>query len=67
VILERKDDFARCLTKKMLTYAIGRGMEPYDRATVEDICDGVRKDNYRFSSLLAGIVESDAFQKQRVN
>jgi len=67
VILERKDDFARCLVEKMLTYAIGRGIEPYDRATVDDICEGMRKDNYRFSSVLAGIVESDAFLKQRVN
>jgi hypothetical protein len=65
-LLDRKDDFVRCLATKMLTYALGRGIEPYDRCTVEDICAAVKQNNYRFSAMLLGIVKSDAFQKRRV-
>ena len=65
-LLEKKDGFVRCLATKMLTYAIGRGVEPYDQCTIEDICASVKQNNYRFSSLLIGIVKSDAFQKRRV-
>jgi hypothetical protein len=61
----RKSDFVRCVTEKMLTYALGRGMESYDRCTVKDICYAVAKNDYRFSSLINGIVTSDAFQKRR--
>jgi hypothetical protein len=64
-LLEKKDGFVRCLVTKMLTYSIGRGIEPYDQCTVDDICASVKQNNYRFSSLLAGIVKSDAFQKRR--
>lgn len=64
-ILEKKDGFVRCLATKMLTYAIGRGIEPYDQCTIDDICASVKQNNYRFSALMAGIVKSDAFQKRR--
>jgi hypothetical protein len=65
VILDRKDDFVRCLVGKMLTYAVGRGIEPTDRPIIEDVCDRVRENDYKFSSLMLGIVESDAFMKRR--
>ena len=65
-IMEKKDGFVRCLSTKMLTYAIGRGIEPYDQCTIDDICASVKQNNYRFSSLMLGIIKSDAFQKQRV-
>lgn len=61
----RKLDFVRCLTEKMLTYALGRGMEMQDRCTVRDICLDVAKNDYKFSSLIDNIVMSDAFQKRR--
>lgn len=64
-ILEKKDGFVRCLATKMLTYAIGRGIEPYDQCTIDDICASVKQNNYRFSSLMQGIVKSDPFQKRR--
>ncbi len=64
-LLERKDDFVRCLATKMLTYAVGRGVEPYDRCTIDDVCANAKQSNYRFSSVLIGIVKSDAFQKRR--
>jgi hypothetical protein len=64
-LLGRKDEFTRCLVEKMLTYALGRGMEIADRRTVKEIADAVATDGYRFSTLVDQIVASDAFQKRR--
>jgi hypothetical protein len=60
-----RDDFYRCLTEKLLTYALGRGLEYYDVETVDRIVQRLDEQNGRFSSLLAGIIESAPFQKQR--
>jgi hypothetical protein len=54
--------FVRCLTEKMLTYALGRGLEPYDRRAVDRIVDAVVKADYRFASLISEIVNSGPFQ-----
>ena len=62
---DRRIDFYRCLTEKMLTYALGRGLEYYDIQTVDSIVDELEKENGRFSALLMGIVNSAPFQKQR--
>lgn len=59
------EDFYRCLTEKMLTYALGRGLEYYDVETVDRIVDRLEKDHGRFSALLVGIVESAPFQERR--
>ena len=58
-------DFYRCLTEKMLTYALGRGIEYYDVETVDRIVDRLEHEDGRFSALLNGIVESAAFQRRR--
>jgi hypothetical protein len=65
MILSRKKDFVRCLVEKMTTYALGRGIEPFDRCTVKEICESAEKNNYGFSTIVWGIVSSDAFQKRR--
>jgi mono/diheme cytochrome c family protein len=57
--------FVRCLTDRMLTYALGRGLEEYDECTIERIAQAVAKNDYKFSSLAIEIVKSDAFQKKR--
>jgi mono/diheme cytochrome c family protein len=62
---KRRLDFYRCLTEKMLTYALGRGLEYYDVETVDQIVDRLDRENGRFSALLDGIVESAPFQKSR--
>ena len=49
----------------MLTYAIGRGVEYYDRPTVEKIVESLPNEGYRMRSLVAEIVKSDAFQQRR--
>jgi hypothetical protein len=58
-------DFTRCLTEKMLTYALGRGLEEYDRCAVEQIVTSVESSRYRFWPLVLGIVKSDPFLKRR--
>ena len=58
-------EFYRCLTEKLLTYALGRGLEPYDVETVDRIVERLDKHNGRFSALLLGIIESAPFQKRR--
>jgi hypothetical protein len=52
----------RCVVEKMLTYAMGRGLEYYDRRAVGQIMAALAKDDYRFSRLLTEIVKSDPFQ-----
>jgi hypothetical protein len=64
ILREDKDVFVRCVTEQMLTYALGRGLEPYDRRAVNAIVDTLGKENDRFSTLLTEIVKSDPFQKR---
>jgi hypothetical protein len=58
-------EFYSCLTGKLLTYATGRGMEYYDTETVDRIVQQLDDGNGRFSVLLAGIINSAPFQKER--
>ncbi len=65
VLSQRRDDFARALTERMLTYALGRGLEFYDRCTVDKIVEALGKNEYRFSTLVSEIVLSRAFRMRR--
>lgn len=65
LVEERYVDFYRCLTEKLLTYALGRGLEFYDVETVDAIVRKLEGDKGQFSTLLMGIVESAPFQKRR--
>jgi hypothetical protein len=49
-------------TEKLLTYALGRGVEDQDMPTVRAVVRGAAPNKYRFSSVVLGIVKSDAFQ-----
>ena len=62
LLKENNSLFVRCLSEKMLTYALGRGLERYDRRAVDKIVEAVAKDDYRFSSLISEIIKSDPFQ-----
>src|SRR6266511_3059371 len=62
---EHRLEFYRCLTEKLLTYALGRGLEYYDVETVDQIVARLDRENGRFSALLMGIIESTPFQKRR--
>jgi len=53
----------RCLTEKLLTYALGRELQPADACTVERIVRRLAANGQRFSSLVLGIVTSEPFRK----
>jgi hypothetical protein len=61
-LLRKPDMFVGTLTEKLLTYGLGRGLEYYDAPSVRKIVSGARAQDYRFSSLVLGIVSSDPFQ-----
>jgi hypothetical protein len=61
-LLRRPELFVATITEKLLTYALGRGIDYYDAPTVRGIVRDARPQDYRFSSLVLGIVSSDPFQ-----
>jgi hypothetical protein len=65
VLKGKKELFGRCLTEKMLTYALGRGVESYDRPAVDKITAALARDDYRFSTLVLEIARSDPFRLRR--
>jgi len=67
ILQQKKRLFYRCLTKKLMTYALGRGIEYTDTPTVEQIVDALVAHQGRFSTLLMGIIESPQFQQRRGN
>jgi hypothetical protein len=58
-------EFSRCLTEKMLTYSLGRGLERYDRKAVDEITRKLAASDYRFQTIIYGIVHSLPFQQRR--
>jgi hypothetical protein len=61
ILRQNKDAFAECLTEKLLTYALGRGVDSGDRPAVKQIVAQMSAGDYRFSSLLLGIINSGPF------
>jgi hypothetical protein len=61
-LLKRPELFVCTLTEKLLTFALGRGAEPFDAPAIRKILRDARAKNYRFSSLIVGIVTSTPFQ-----
>jgi hypothetical protein len=66
LVTRHKSEFYRCLAEKLLTYAVGRGMEYYDVPTIDKIVGDLDRDHGAFSTLLMGIIESAPFQMQRM-
>ncbi len=62
ILKSKKELFARCLAEKMLTYALGRGLEYYDRCAVDKILDALGHNDYRSSTILVEVVKSEPFQ-----
>ncbi len=65
ILANMKRDFSEALSRKMLTYALGRGLEPFDDCAIQELVHRLEQDEYRFSSLVLGIVVSDPFRKRR--
>jgi hypothetical protein len=64
-LLARPELFVRTLVEKMMTFALGRGVEHYDAPAVRQIVREARDENYRFSELVLGIVRSTPFQMRK--
>jgi Protein of unknown function (DUF1592)/Protein of unknown function (DUF1588)/Protein of unknown function (DUF1585)/Protein of unknown function (DUF1595)/Protein of unknown function (DUF1587)/Planctomycete cytochrome C len=64
-LMSRPDLFVSALSEKLLTYAVGRGLEHYDAPAVRAIVGTAAADNYRFSSIMLGIVRSVPFQMRK--
>jgi hypothetical protein len=61
-LMKRPEQFAQTFTEKMMTYALGRGIEYFDMSAVRKIVRDAQATNYKFSSLVMGIVKAPAFQ-----
>ena len=66
LLLDRRPEFVRTVTEKLLTYALGRRLEYYDRPVVRQIMREAAGSEYRWSALILGIVESTPFQLRRM-
>ncbi|MBL8211806.1 MAG: DUF1592 domain-containing protein [Bryobacterales bacterium] len=67
ILKGQSDAFARTFTEKLLTFALGRGLERYDRDTVEAITKAAAQEDYRFSAFVHAIVNSGPFRNQEVS
>ena len=63
-LLARPEVIVRTMTGKLMTYATGRALQYYDMPAVRAIVNDASKNNYKFSSLVLGVVRSDPFQKR---
>ena len=65
LLTARRGEFLRCLASKLLTYALGRGLEYYDQCAVDSVVAALAAGDYRFSALVQGVVDSVPFQQRR--
>jgi mono/diheme cytochrome c family protein len=65
-LLKRPDQFVLAMTEKLMIYALGRGVEYYDMPAVRKIVRDAARSDYKFSSLLMGVVTSDPFQMRKI-
>jgi hypothetical protein len=65
LVARKPDEFAQALTAKLMTYALGRSLQPEDKAVIRHIAGEAAAANYRWSSLILGIVSSAPFQMRR--
>ena len=65
MLLANREDFVVTVTEKLMTYALGRGVEYYDRPSIRRVVRSAETDDYRWSSLILGIVESSPFQMRK--
>lgn len=64
-LLHHRDEFVAAMSEKLLTYALGRGLEYYDQPAVREIARKAAADDYRFSAIVSAIVKSTPFEMRR--
>ena len=62
---QKREEFLHCMAEKMMIYALGRGLEWYDKPAQEQIAADIKAGNYKFSALIMGVVKSVPFQLRR--
>ena len=62
ILIANSGEFTSCLTRKLLTYALGRALSLRDKCLVDDIVEHAEQHDHRFSEVIVGIVQSDAFR-----
>ncbi len=67
ILLTKQDLFVETFTERLLTYALGRGVEYYDLPVIRDIKNDAKQQDYRWSAIISGIVNSVPFQMRRAN
>jgi len=67
VLMTKREMFVETFTERLLTYALGRGVEEYDHPVLRKITRGAASDDHRWSSIIIGIVNSAPFQMRRVS
>jgi hypothetical protein len=66
ILLDRREEFARAFTERLMTYALGRGLGPQDMPAVRAIARDAAKDDWRVQTIIRGIVMSPGFTLRRV-
>ena len=66
-LMRRPEQFVQTMTEKLMTYALDRSVEYYDMPVVRAIVRDAARDNYRFSSIVMGIVRSAPFQMSKAS
>jgi hypothetical protein len=64
-LLARPEIFARTITEKLLTFALGRGVEPHDGPALREILRTAKAGNYRLSEIILAVVNSAPFQQRQ--
>ena len=65
ILVNKRDMFVDTVTERLLTYALGRGLEEYDRPVIRRITRLAAADDYRWSSIILGVIKSAPFQMRR--
>jgi hypothetical protein len=65
VLLGKADQFRRCFADKLLTYALGRGLEYYDKCALDEVVAASKANGDRFSAVVLAVVKSDPFGKRK--
>jgi hypothetical protein len=66
-LMRRPEQFVQTVTEKLMTYALGRSVEYYDMPAIRAIVRDAARENYRFSSIVMGIVKSAPFQMRKTS
>jgi hypothetical protein len=65
LLLERPNDFVGTITEKLMRFALGRSLEYYDMPEIRAIVRAAAEDDYRWSSVILGVIQSAPFQMRR--